>query len=240
MANLICDNLCMTFTNPQTGGKVEALKDINFTLKKGELLAVLGPSGCGKTTLLNMIAGFINPTGGHITLGGDVIKSPGVERGMVFQQGALFEWLTVAKNVDFGLRMKNTDKQESAELVEKWLDIVGLQGFGDTPTYQLSGGMQQRVALARCLVNNPDVILMDEPCSALDPIASAKIEELIAELSENYTIAIVTHSMQQAARVSNRTAYFHLGRLVEVNDTEKIFTAPTHQLTESYITGRIG
>ena len=162
MANLICDDLCMTFTNPQTGGKVEALKDINFTLKKGELLAVLGPSGCGKTTLLNMIAGFINPTGGYISLGGDVIKSPGVERGMVFQQGALFEWLTVAKNVDFGLRMKNTDKQESAELVEKWLDIVGLQGFGDTPTYQLSGGMQQRVALARCLVNNPDVILMDE------------------------------------------------------------------------------
>ena len=108
MANLICDDLCMTFTNPQTGGKVEALKDINFTLKKGELLAVLGPSGCGKTTLLNMIAGFINPTGGYISLGGDVIKSPGVERGMVFQQGALFEWLTVAKNVDFGLRMKTT------------------------------------------------------------------------------------------------------------------------------------
>ena len=147
MADLVSDDLCMTFTNPQTGAAVEALKDINFTLKKGELLSVLGPSGCGKTTLLNMIAGFINPTSGNVALGGNVIEGPGVERGMVFQQGALFEWLPVSKNVDFGLRMKKTDKAESEALVEKWLDIVGLQGFGDTPTYQLSGGMQQRVAL---------------------------------------------------------------------------------------------
>ena len=206
MANLICDNLCMTFTNPQTGGKVEALKDINFTLKKGELLAVLGPSGCGKTTLLNMIAGFINPTSGHITLGGDMIKSPGVERGMVFQQGALFEWLTVAKNVDFGLRMKSTDKQESAELVEKWLDIVGLQGFGDTPTYQLSGGMQQRVALARCLVNNPDVILMDEPLGALDALTREKMQSLVLDLwkETGKTIMIITHSVEEALLLGER------------------------------------
>ena len=140
MADLVCEDLSMTFTNPQTGAIVEALKDINFTLKKGELLSVLGPSGCGKTTLLNMIAGFLNPTAGAATLGGNVIDGPGVERGMVFQQGALFEWLPVSKNVDFGLRMKNTDPAESKQLVEKWLDIVGLQGFGDTPTYQLSGG----------------------------------------------------------------------------------------------------
>ncbi|MDA9159579.1 ABC transporter ATP-binding protein [Rhodobacteraceae bacterium] len=206
MANLICDDLCMTFTNPQTGGKVEALKDINFSLKKGELLAVLGPSGCGKTTLLNMIAGFINPTGGYISLGGDVIKSPGVERGMVFQQGALFEWLTVAKNVDFGLRMKNTDKQESAELVEKWLDIVGLQGFGDTPTYQLSGGMQQRVALARCLVNNPDVILMDEPLGALDALTREKMQSLVLDLwkETGKTIMIITHSVEEALLLGER------------------------------------
>lgn len=133
----------MTFTNPQTGSKIEALKDINFSLKKGELLSVLGPSGCGKTTLLNMIAGFLNPTAGSMSLGGNLIEGPSVERGMVFQQGALFEWLTVSKNVDFGLRMKKTPKAEAKKLVDKWLNIVGLQGFGDTPTYQLSGGMQQ-------------------------------------------------------------------------------------------------
>ena len=163
MSDLICENLSMTFANPQTGARIEALKDINFSLEKGELLSVLGPSGCGKTTLLNMIAGFLNPTAGSMSLAGKPIEGPSVERGMVFQQGALFEWLTVSKNVDFGLRMKKTSKAESTDLVDKWLNIVGLQGFGDTPTYQLSGGMQQRVALARCLVNDPDVISKSFP-----------------------------------------------------------------------------
>ena len=206
MANLICDDLCMTFTNPQTGAEVEALKDINFTLKKGELLAVLGPSGCGKTTLLNMIAGFINPTGGNVSLGGTVIEGPGVERGMVFQQGALFEWLPVSKNVDFGLRMKKTDEKESNDLVEKWLDIVGLQGFGDTPTYQLSGGMQQRVALARCLVNDPDVILMDEPLGALDALTREKMQSLVLDLwkETGKTIMIITHSVEEALLLGER------------------------------------
>jgi len=182
MTDLICKNLSMTFSNPQTGLQVEALKDINFTLKKGELLSVLGPSGCGKTTLLNMIAGFLNPSHGEMSLNNLPIDGPSVERGMVFQQGALFEWLTVSKNVDFGLRMKKTSEHESQALVEKWLDIVGLQGFGDTPTYQLSGGMQQRVALARCLVNDPDVILMDEPLGALDALTREKMQSLILEL----------------------------------------------------------
>ncbi|MDG2405476.1 MAG: ABC transporter ATP-binding protein [Paracoccaceae bacterium] len=206
MANLICDDLCMTFTNPQSGTEVEALKDINFTLKKGELLAVLGPSGCGKTTLLNMIAGFINPTGGNVSLGGTVIDGPGVERGMVFQQGALFEWLPVSKNVDFGLRMKKTNKQEIKDLVEKWLDIVGLQGFGDTPTYQLSGGMQQRVALARCLVNDPDVILMDEPLGALDALTREKMQSLVLDLwkETGKTIIIITHSVEEALLLGER------------------------------------
>ena len=157
-------------TDPMSGGRVEALKDIQFELKKGEILTVLGPSGCGKTTLLNMIAGFITPTSGSLSLGGVDIESPGAERGMVFQQGALFEWLTVARNVDFGLRMKGRTEADSAEAVEFWLETVGLQGFGNTPTYQLSGGMQQRVALARCLVNDPDLILMDEPLGALDAL----------------------------------------------------------------------
>ena len=161
MSDLICRDLCMTFRDAQSGAEVEALKNINFELKQGEILAVLGPSGCGKTTLLNMIAGFLNPTSGDLTLGGVDIDGPGAERGMVFQQGALFEWLTVARNVDFGLRMSGAPEEETAEKVLNWLDIVGLKGFGDTPTYQLSGGMQQRVALARCLVN--DCLLYTSP-----------------------------------------------------------------------------
>ena len=206
MTDLTCTNLSMTFTNPQTGAAVEALKDINFTLKQGELLSVLGPSGCGKTTLLNMIAGFVNPTAGTISLGDTAIEGPGVERGMVFQQGALFEWLPVAKNVDFGLRMKKQDEKEAVALVEKWLDIVGLQGFGDTPTYQLSGGMQQRVALVRCLVNDPDVILMDEPLGALDALTREKMQSLVLELwkETGKTIMIITHSVEEALLLGER------------------------------------
>ena len=206
MADLTCKDLSMTYRNPQTGAEVHALKDINFTLKKGELLAVLGPSGCGKTTLLNMVAGFLKPTAGEMILGDRLINGPGVERGMVFQQGALFEWQSVKKNVDFGLRMKKTKAVEAADLVEKWLDIVGLQGFGETPTYQLSGGMQQRVALARCLVNDPDVILMDEPLGALDALTREKMQSLILELwkETGKTIIIITHSVEEALLLGER------------------------------------
>lgn len=200
MADLVCQDLNMVFNNPQTGATVEALKEINFTLKKGELLSVLGPSGCGKTTLLNVIAGFINPSGGSATLGGKLIDGPSVERGMVFQQGALFEWLPVAKNVDYGLRMKKADPAENKKLVDKWLAIAGLQGFGDTPTYQLSGGMQQRVALARCLINDPDIILMDEPLGALDALTREKMQSLLLEVwnETGKTILIITHSVEEA------------------------------------------
>ena len=206
MADLVCKDLDMTFTIPPSGAIVEALKDINFTLKKGELLSVLGPSGCGKTTLLNLIAGFLHPTAGATTLGGNEIKGPGVERGMVFQQGALFEWLPVSKNVDYGLRMKKTPPEEREVLVEKWLDLVGLRGFGDTPTYQLSGGMQQRVALARCLVNDPEVILMDEPLGALDALTREKMQSLVLELwkETGKTIMIITHSVEEALLLGER------------------------------------
>jgi len=206
MANLMCKDLCMTFVNQQTGAKVEALKNINFTLKKGELLSVLGPSGCGKTTLLNMVAGFIAPTSGVMSLGDCFIEGPGADRGMVFQQGALFEWLTVARNVDFGLRMQGVGEDKSREQVDKWLTTVGLQGFADTPTYQLSGGMQQRVALARCLVNDPDVILMDEPLGALDALTREKMQSLILELwkKTGKTIIIITHSVEEALLLGER------------------------------------
>jgi taurine transport system ATP-binding protein len=128
MTNLVSDNLNMVF-NVTSGGTVHALKDVSFTLKQGELLSVLGPSGCGKTTLLNIIAGFIRPTGGSLMLGGEEIVGPGVNRGMVFQQGALFEWLTVAENVAFGLEIKKTDAATIKKKVDEWLEIVGLAGF---------------------------------------------------------------------------------------------------------------
>ena len=206
MTDLICRDLCMTFRNAMTGGTVEALKDINFELKEGEILTVLGPSGCGKTTLLNMIAGFITPTSGDLVLGDRPIEGPGAERGMVFQQGALFEWLTVARNVDFGLRMAGADDAETSAKVESWLDTVGLQGFGDTPTYQLSGGMQQRVALARCLVNDPSLILMDEPLGALDALTREKMQSLILELwkKTGKTIIVITHSVEEALLLGER------------------------------------
>jgi len=205
MSDLVADNVNMVFSTP-AGGTVHALKDISFTLAEGELLSVLGPSGCGKTTLLNIIAGFLRPTDGLFSLGGEEIDGPGVNRGMVFQQGALFEWLTVAENVDFGLRMKNANKIETAKKVEEWLDIVGLQGFGDTPTYQLSGGMQQRVALARCLINDPDLILMDEPLGALDALTREKMQTLVLKIwkETGKTIMIITHSVEEALLLGER------------------------------------
>ncbi|MGC1441055.1 MAG: ABC transporter ATP-binding protein [Burkholderiaceae bacterium] len=205
MGDLVVENLNMRFETPK-GGVVQALQDVSFTLKQGELLAVLGPSGCGKTTLLNMIAGFLRPTAGQIKLAGSVIDGPGVERGMVFQQGALFEWLTVADNVNFGLRMKKTAPDDIKRRVDEWLNIVGLQGFGDTPTYQLSGGMQQRVALARCLINDPDLILMDEPLGALDALTRDKMQALVLKIwkETGKTIMIITHSVEEALLLGER------------------------------------
>jgi taurine transport system ATP-binding protein len=205
MSDLVSQNLNMIFKTPK-GETVHALKDVNFTLKKGELLTVLGPSGCGKTTLLNITAGFIRPSSGSITLNNNEIDGPGVERGMVFQQGALFEWLTVAENVNFGLRMKKENPIETQKKVDEWLDIVGLKGFGNTPTYQLSGGMQQRVALARCLINDPDLILMDEPLGALDALTREKMQSLVLKIwkETGKTIILITHSVEEALLLGER------------------------------------
>ena len=205
MSDLVSQNLNMIFKTPK-GETVHALKDVSFTLKKGELLTVLGPSGCGKTTLLNITAGFLRPTSGKITLNNNEIDGPGVERGMVFQQGALFEWLTVAENVNFGLRMKKENADITSKKVEEWLDIVGLKGFGNTPTYQLSGGMQQRVALARCLINNPDLILMDEPLGALDALTREKMQSLVLKIwkETGKTIILITHSVEEALLLGER------------------------------------
>ena len=182
------------------GGSVEALKDVSFDLESGRILTLLGPSGCGKTTLLNIIAGFLSPTSGSISLNNSPITGPGQDRGMVFQQGALFEWLNVAENVSFGPRMNGRSGPETEHQVQELLQTVGLGEFGQKAVYELSGGMQQRVALARCLANDPELILMDEPLGALDALTREKMQGLILELWDRTkkTIVLVTHSVEEA------------------------------------------
>ena len=162
MSDLIIDKVSMRFDLP-SGDSVQALEDINLCIEAGEIMAVLGPSGCGKTTLLNIVAGFLAPTAGTVSLAGTPVTEPGAERGMVFQQGALFEWMSVRENVAFGPSMKKMPKAEIDLIVDHLLEVVGLGDFKEKAIYELSGGMQQRVALARCLANDPQVILMDEP-----------------------------------------------------------------------------
>lgn len=202
---LLVDDVSMVFTLPG-GGSVHALKNVTMNLASGELLSVLGPSGCGKTTLLNIIAGFLGPTEGAVFLNGNQVVGPAAERGMVFQQGALFEWLDVRKNISFGPRMMGKPKSEWGPKVDHLLEIVGLKEFGNKPVYQLSGGMQQRVALARCLANDPDVILMDEPLGALDALTREKMQGLVLKLwkETGKTIVLITHSVEEALFLGER------------------------------------
>jgi taurine transport system ATP-binding protein len=169
-------------------------------------MSVLGPSGCGKTTLLNIVAGFLAPTEGSITLNNEAVTGPASDRGMVFQQGALFEWMSVSENIAFGPRMKNTPTARIKEIVDHLLTTVGLQDFGEKAVYELSGGMQQRVALARCLANEPEVILMDEPLGALDALTREKMQGLVLKLwkETGKTIILITHSVEEALLLGER------------------------------------
>ncbi|MBC8208591.1 MAG: phosphate ABC transporter ATP-binding protein [Desulfobulbaceae bacterium] len=234
-----------------------AIQDVTLDIGRNQVIAMIGPSGCGKSTFLRCI-NRMNDTvegcrcTGKILLDQLDINSPQVDVvalraqvGMVFQKPNPFP-KSIYDNVIYGPRIHGLvrGRAEEDELVEASLVKAGLWNEVKDRLHQpgtgLSGGQQQRLCIARAIAVSPEVILMDEPCSALDPIATAKVEELIDELRAQFTIVIVTHSMQQAARVSQRTAYFHLGRLVEVGETRKIFTKPGHQLTEDYITGRFG
>ncbi|MGR3563073.1 MAG: taurine ABC transporter ATP-binding protein [Heliomarina sp.] len=205
MSGLAIDNISMRFDLPN-GTSVQALKNVSLDLKAGELLSVLGPSGCGKTTLLNIVAGFLAPTDGRIVLNGHEVKGPDAERGMVFQQGALFEWMSVRENVGFGPSMKGMAKAEKDKIVNHLLDVVGLGAFKEKAVYELSGGMQQRVALARCLANDPDVILMDEPLGALDALTREKMQSLVLKLwkETGKTIILITHSVEEALLLGER------------------------------------
>jgi len=238
-------------------GKFQALHSISIDIPERIVMAFIGPSGCGKSTFLrtlNRMNDVIPGTrvGGEVLLDGNDIYAPGTDVvelrrrvGMVFQKSNPFP-KSIFDNVAYGLRI-NRMTENSSELagrVEQALKDAALwnevKDRLKTSALSLSGGQQQRLCIARALAIRPEVLLMDEPASALDPIATGKIEELIFDLKAQYTIVIVTHNMQQAARVSDTTAFFLLGKLIEVNSTEKMFTAPTEKLTEDYITGRFG
>jgi phosphate transport system ATP-binding protein len=238
-------------------GEKHAIKKVSIDVGKNSVLAMIGPSGCGKSTFLRCL-NRMNDTipsarvEGSILLDGKDIhdKKQDVVQlrarvGMVFQKPNPFP-KSIYENVAYGPRIHGLagDRVELDEIVHGSLQRAGLweevKDRLDHPGTSLSGGQQQRLCIARTIAVNPEVILMDEPCSALDPIATARIEDLMEELRQSYAICIVTHSMQQAARVSQRTAYFHLGDLIEVGETDRIFTNPRHKLTEDYITGRFG
>ncbi len=238
-------------------GDNHAIKNVSLDIGREQVLAMIGPSGCGKSTFLRAL-NRMNDTidgcrmTGEIKLDGNDIYAKDMDVvplralvGMVFQKPNPFP-KSIFDNIAYGVRIHGLaeSKSELEGIVEQSLKRAGLweevNDRLDQPGTGLSGGQQQRLCIARTIAVSPEVILMDEPCSALDPIATAKVEDLINELGRDYTIAIVTHSMQQAARVSQRTAYFHLGDLLEVGPTDQIFTNPIHPLTEDYITGRFG
>jgi len=235
----------------------QAISSVSLDIGKNQIIAMIGPSGCGKSTLLRSLNRMNDSIDhcrvtGRLMLEEEDIYSPKVDIvslrarvGMVFQKPNPFP-KSIYDNIAYGPRIHGlaNNRTDLDEIVEDALTRAGLwnevKDRLQTSGTSLSGGQQQRLCIARAIAVSPEVILMDEPCSALDPIATARIEELIEELSHNFTIVIVTHSMQQAARVSHRTAYFHMGELIEVNDTADVFTNPENPMTEAYITGRFG
>ncbi|HRA99061.1 MAG TPA: phosphate ABC transporter ATP-binding protein PstB [Ignavibacteria bacterium] len=235
--------------------KRPAIENINIKIKKNSVTAIIGPSGCGKSTFLRSLNMMHDMTPkaqvfGEIYIHGEnIVNFNTVELrkrvGMVFQKPNPFPTMTIYDNVAAGFKLNGIGKKsELDEIVEKNLVNAGLwEEVKDrlkSPALSLSGGQQQRLCIARTIAVNPEIILMDEPTSALDPVSSSKIEELIYNLKKEFTIVIVTHNMQQAARVSDQTAFFYLGRLVEISKTRKMFTNPKEKLTEEYVTGKFG
>ena len=258
VGDITVDNPRMTCRNVDVFyGEKQAIKNVSLDIGNHEVIAMIGPSGCGKSTFIRCL-NRMNDTidscrmTGEIKLDGVDIYGKNIDVvplraqvGMVFQKPNPFP-KSIYENIAYGPKIHGLaqNKTELDKIVETSLIKAGLwnevKDLLDHPGTGLSGGQQQRLCIARTIAVSPEVILMDEPCSALDPIATAVIEDLIDELREQYSIVIVTHSMQQASRVSQRTAYFHLGDLIEVGPTAQIFTRPKHQLTEDYITGRFG
>ena len=196
----------LTKTYEDKNGKVTAIDNVNLTVEESEFVMIVGPSGCGKTTLINMIGGLVEPSSGQVILDGKEVSGPGVDRGMVFQGYSLFPWLTVQKNVEFGLKMRGVAKKERAEKALEYINLVGLNGFENALPKQLSGGMKQRVAIARTLANEPQMLLMDEPFGALDAQTRVVMQELLAKISKETktTILFITHDIDEAVLLGER------------------------------------
>ena len=225
---------------------LQVLRGVNLTINKGDCVVLVGPSGCGKSTFLRCLNHLEEPDDGEIIFNGKPVTDHDIDHvrqkmGMVFQHFNLFPHLTVKKNITLApVRLGLMTQAEADKKALELLERIGLADKADTYPNMLSGGQKQRIAIVRALAMNPDVLLFDEPTSALDPISTGKVEDLAMELKEKYTIVMVTHNMQQAARISDKTAFFLLGELVEMGDTERLFSTPADKRTEDYISGRFG
>jgi NitT/TauT family transport system ATP-binding protein len=202
------------------GALITAVEDVSLAVPDGQFMSIVGPSGCGKTTLLNIVAGFVLATSGNVLINGRLVTGPGPNRGVVFQNYALFDWLTVRQNIEFGPRMANIERQERAERADKFLGMIGLRKFASRYPYELSGGMKQRVAIARALASNPDILLMDEPFASLDAQTRELMQEELLKIWETTkkTILFITHSVEEAIYLSNEVAVmtYRPGRLKQV------------------------
>jgi NitT/TauT family transport system ATP-binding protein len=205
---VVVRNLEKVYVDPQTAEEVVAIRGLDLEVLKNEFVSIIGPSGCGKTTFLHILAGLRRSTGGTIHVGGKLVTKPGADRGMVFQDYALFPWKTAGENVEFGLKIQGIPPRERAEIANQYLTMVGLDGFQRKYPRELSGGMQQRVALARALANKPAVLLMDEPFASVDALTRSSLQELLMGVweAEPRTVIFVTHSVDEAVFLSSRVA----------------------------------
>ena len=231
------------------GAPLHVLKGIDLDIEKGEMVSIMGASGSGKSTLLNILGILDTYDTGTYTLNGQLIRNLSETRaaelrnrmiGFIFQSFNLISFKNAMENVALPLYYQGISRKKRNAMALEYLDMVGLKDWAEHMPNEMSGGQKQRVAIARALALEPEVLLMDEPTSALDPISTLKIEDLAVELKQNYTIVIVTHNMQQAVRISDKTAFFLLGEVIEFNDTETLFSNPKEKKTEDYITGRFG
>ena len=232
---LRADHVSVTYPGLHDSGPVIALQDVNLTIEPGEFVVALGASGCGKTTLLSLLAGFLSPTDGGITLGGRPITGPGADRGVVFQKHALLPWLNVLENTEFGLKLQGVDKETRRARARRNLELVGLKDFHRHMIYQLSGGMQQRVGIAAAMLLNPSVLFADEPTSALDVSVQKQVVEEMLLVRESFgtSIVIVTHNIGVIGAMTDNVLVMKDGQMVEYGKTRQVLDDPREAYTQT-------